>query len=502
MKPIGFIEGFLETAILKPETPALELIDLIDEPAGERAQWSYGQLLALIERYRGCFLGLGVQPGEPVLLQLPSGPDLIACVYALASMKAVFAPVSPKLTSYELAAIVDDFQPAGVVSDGESARQWKELAAAKSQQTRFVLSPGALPKVSSPMEPPSGNPIVSCHYTYKGMGHPLGALHRYDDYGCCIRAIATTFHDAFHATHLVGLPVYPIYGLTTGVLAPLATGGRLLLTHRIFEAGLVEMLERHQAGFACMVPMLLKKLTLQARRLKERGHTFRLNPNLQIMSGGSYLDAETAAAVKAALGIDVYQGYGLTETLPVTGTYRGNDKPGSLGVPFSGEIKVAIVDSGGREVPAGAAGEIAVHSRTLMEGYRGKPAETAQFLRDGWFHTGDLGFKDADGFLHFIGRRCAITKVASQMADLVEVENAIRTVPAIAGVRVTVIVRSEIGECLAASVIVRDGAHITERELKLTCKRLLSPHKTPREFRICERRPEELCTKSVVIADS
>src|SRR5262245_39835861 len=117
MKPSGFIEGFLETAIARPETPALELID---EQDGKQGQWTYGRLLELIETYRGGFLALDTQPEEPVLLQLPSGPELIACVYALASLKAIFVPVSPKLTSYELEAIYDDLRPAGIVSESES----------------------------------------------------------------------------------------------------------------------------------------------------------------------------------------------------------------------------------------------------------------------------------------------------------------------------------------------------------------------------------------------
>jgi long-chain acyl-CoA synthetase len=223
-----------------------------------------------------------------------------------------------------------------------------------------------------------------------------------------------------------------------------------------------------------------------ARRFADQGHNFRLHPKLQIISGGSYLEAEIATAIKATLGINVYQGYGLTETLPINGTYPGKDKPGSLGMPFSDEVQLAIVDSQGQEVRDGMAGEIAIRSRTLLEGYRGKPVETGQFLRDGWFYTGDLGFKDSEGFLHFVARRCGITKVASQMADLVEVEEAIRTIPAIADVRVTVTVRPEIGESLAASIILRDGAKLNERQVKVLCKKLLSPHKTPREFRIYE----------------
>jgi long-chain acyl-CoA synthetase len=479
MKSTGFIEGFLETARSKPQASALELID---EDAGGRREWSYGQMLEQIEQYRSGFLGLDIEPGEAVMLQLPSGPELIACLYALASIQAIFAPVSPHLTSHELAALLDDLRPVAIVSDPESLERWEALKSTRSQ-IRCVVSPDKLQGAGSPLEPPVGNPIVSCHYTYKGLGNPLGTLHRYDDYGSCIHAMTSTFDDARDATHLVGLPIYPIYGLSTGVLGPLATGCRVLITHRIFETGLIDVLERHQVAFACMVPMLLKKLAQNARRLADQGRAPRLHPGLQIISGGSYLNAEIAASIKATLGVSVFQGYGLTETLIVSATCRKHDKPGSLGVPLRDDIELAIVDSSGHPVPDTRAGEIAVRGASVMAGYYNNPAATARFLRDGWFHTGDLGFKDSDGFLHFVGRRCPIAKVASQMADLIEVEDVIRTIPAIADVRVTVAVRPEIGEALAASVIVREGFTLTERDLKRTCKQLLSPHKTPREFR-------------------
>src|SRR5262249_23721440 len=159
------------------------------------------------------------------------------------------APVSPRLTFHELGAIVADLEPAGVITESDSVEGWKRLLAEQKSTAQFVVCPETLPHSKSALQPPSGNPIISCHYTYKGLGYPLGALHRYEDYSWSNQAMAHAFPEARHATHLVGLPVYPIYGLTAGVLGPLSTAGRLLLTQRIFEIDVVELLERYQPDF-------------------------------------------------------------------------------------------------------------------------------------------------------------------------------------------------------------------------------------------------------------
>lgn len=481
----GFIETFVTAANDNPDLPALEIID---KPVAGQVRWTYGELLALMEQYRWTFLSQGIQAGDAVLLHLPSGTDFIACVYALASLSAVFAPVNPHLTPHELDVLVKDLQPVGIVTSMEHADLFAKAGA------RFVLLAGEKTKhaaersaASSPLTPPEGNPVVSCHYTYKGVGYPLGAGHRYHDYTQCVNAMKSAFPQPAGAVHLVALPIQAIYGLTAEVFGPLMNRAMMLVTNKVFDLDILGVLEGRQVGLICVVPFLLRSITSKARKRLEQSDPFRPHPNLQIVCGGSYLDPELAEEAKAVLGLDIYQGYGLTETLPVAGTFPGKHKHGSLGVPFSRAFEVAIFGPDGSETAPGVAGHIGVRTPTLMTEFRGRRTDTDKFLREGWFMTGDLGYKDEEGFLYFVGRSYALTKIAAQMVDLAEVETALASHPAVAEARVTVRKRPQTVESLTASVILHEEGAVTERDLRMSCRKLLSSYKVPREIRFCQR---------------
>jgi|GEM_PF-690107 Acyl-CoA synthetases (AMP-forming)/AMP-acid ligases II len=497
----GFISMFLNVARTTPDAPALTLLDA---DYAEQTRWSYRDLLLLMERYRKVFVSLGVQPGDPVALQLPSGPELIACVYALTSIGAIFAPVNPKPTRYELESILSDLKPAAVVTTPQLVRDCLGALSAVQTWPRFVLLTGALPKHlhrpkglhivaeteipagGSPLEPPSGNPVVSCHHTFKGLGYPLGVPHRYHDYTPCIAAFMERFPEEHGAPFLVGLPLHLIYSLTAGLFSPFSVGSHVLLSQKPHELDLIGTLEQYQVQMACLVPLLLKMLAARARNRIRQGRRLQFHPLFKIASGGSLMDRALAAEVCSATGVEVYQGYGLTETLPVLGTFPGRNKPGALGVPFSEVVEVAVFGQDGRAVSDGVAGELCVRGPSVTEGFWRRPEETSSFLRDGWFHTGDLAFRDEEGYFHYLGRSYPFAKIASQMVDLVEVEATLRRNPAVARAMVTVTRHADRGEGLAASVILKPGSQATAKELKDTCKKFLSPHKVPREFMIYE----------------
>ena len=492
---LGFLERFLGTAIEHPDLPALRLLD--DPPEG-RSSWTYGEFLELIERYRWAFEHLGVQPGDAVALVLPTGVDLAACVYALPSLGAIFTPIHPKLTAREMRLVLEDLGPAGIVSTAAVAEAHADILLAGQGSPRFLLSVddapagklrvealGALPPGSSSLVAPDGNPLVSCHYTYKGLGYPLGVAHRYRSYASCVAGMERNFPDAKRGVHLASLPFHSIYGLTAEILAPLSGENEVLITERVLD--ILDALERYRATLACVVPIVLRRMISSARARAEAGRPVQLNPRLRIASGGSYMDAALAAEAEEVLRVEVHQGYGLTETLPVAGTRPRKNKHGSLGLPFSKEIETTVVDSDGREVDAGVAGQIVVRGPTLLDSFWKRPAETERFLRNGWFQTGDLGFKDEDGFLFFLGRSGGVTKVAALMVDLAEVEAVLAEHPAVAQARVTVGQREELGEWLTAWVLLRQAAEASENHLRLHCRQALSTHKIPREFRICTR---------------
>jgi long-chain acyl-CoA synthetase len=488
----GFVAKLIQAAARSPEAPAIEMLDA---PHKETALWTYGEIAAHAERYRWVFQWLDVGPGDFVLVQLASGPDFVACMYALVSIGAVFTSVSPQLTAHELEVILADLKPAGVVVSSAGAAN---VASAKPD-TRFVLfTDGApagfamegpvrvfglaeIPAGTSRLEEPSGNPIATCQYTYKGLGYPLGVLHRYHDYTWCTAGIMNRYGKPERVRHLVGLPLYATFGLSVQLIAPMCLTGHLMITSSLFEINVVDVLARYQIYSTCIVPLLAKRLALSTRRKKRN---FQFHPNLRLVSGGSYMSPELVRELTDALGVECFQGYGMTETLPVTGTFPGRNVPGSIGIPLLDQFEIKVIDVDGAEVAAGVAGQIAYRGPTLMKGFLGKPELNERYQRDGWFLTGDVGYKDHDGFLYYLGRSFAFTKVAGQMVDLLEVERVLERYPGVTRARITAHQRPGIGETLMASVIAAGDAEIAESALRQWCLRFLSNYKCPREFRI------------------
>lgn len=485
----GFIERFFASVERAPEAVAFESAEGAGPPLG------YADLLALAERYRGAFRAFNVAPGDAVLLFLPSGPELAASFFALASLGAVSVPLHPKLTPYELRPIAGDARPVGLVAPAASlAAMTEALAAAGAPPLRFALAAAARPEAlsaeRSPLAPPPPGTVVSCHFTYKGLGYPLGALHRYEDYAVCLGALLERYPQEPGAAHLALLPLYPVYGLTSVLLLALAGGCRLVVAGgKVRDADLLELLERYRVHYTAFVPALFKRLVDRAHaRAAAGGPPLLLRRDLTIFTGGSFLDPAVAAQVADATGVEPQQGYGLSETLPVVSNGAGRSRRGTLGTPLLPAIRVSIRGADGREVAVpGQAGEIFVGGPTVMTGYLARPRETARFLRDGWMRTGDLGALDADGFLHFVGRSVPIAKIAAQMVDLVEVETVLRDHVAVADARATVVHDPERGEQLGVSVMLRKGAKVKLGELMDLCARKLSPFKVPRRIKVYQR---------------
>jgi len=511
----GFIEKLLEIHSKHPDLTAIQILE-----SGRTL--TYSQLVELIEKLKSVFISLNLYVGDRVVLQLPPCPEMIASFYALASLGIIAVPLSPGLTEYETLQILEDCKPLGIVAISGTRQFYPfqfvlEVENPLSSSGKMPLEPQKIQTVpqksltptpahtkffslvqlfnqlqdsspKTPLGPPCGNVHVSCHYTYKGLGYPLGALHRYHEYSACSAGMMQEFRQEVGAVHFVGLPIYPVYGLTACVLTPLAFGCKLILTNKTSELDLVTLLEEHQVQFATLVPFVLERL-IHGALIHKKSRALRFHPDLMLVSGGSYLEPALSATALEVLGHEPYQGYGLSETLPLTGNHPTAFQRGSLGVPLCKNTQIAIMGNDGQELPAGQGGEIAVRGPSIMEGYYGRPRETAKFFRKGWFHTGDLGILDETGFLQFLGRRIPITKIASQMVDLTEIEWVIQKHPEVARVRAIIRCDKKKGkEFVAASIVLKQGSKIGTTEIKQLCQQRLSSHKIPRSFKFFRQR--------------
>ncbi len=487
----GFLHRFVGFARQHPDAIAIQSLD-------EARTVSYAELNELAQQRCGVLAQQALPTGARVLLCLPPGIELVA--HYLATVGAGLVPVllNDKLTPSEFQALLQASAPALLVTTGALAQRhraaWSACAPLRALITvdalpegltagalRLIGLPDQTPKQQA-LRLPEDHDIVTIQYTYKGLGAPLGVAHRYGALNLSTSGLMKSLRPmGVGTTHLVGLPLYAVYGLVVLMLMPLSIGSTLLLTTTLSRRDIVDLLARHQVAFACVVPELVRLLNHQLGERQARGEAIpALHPDLMLYSGGSRLPLEVSEELARRLpGQQVLQGYGMTECLPVIlQSYVSANKPGALGQPIPG-ARLRVVDDESREVPAGAVGELWIGGPTVTAGYLDNAEATHQFFVDGWIRSGDLVSQDADGHIHFVGSRLRITKVRSQMVDLAEVEQVARELPSVRSARAHA-ERDPLGQTSILLSVVSDEPEPTQLMQHLAAR--LSAHKQPRQI--------------------
>ncbi|MFQ5348258.1 MAG: AMP-binding protein, partial [Rhodothalassiaceae bacterium] len=207
-------------------------------------------------------------------------------------------------------------------------------------------------------------------------------------------------------------------------------------------------------------------------------------------SGAAPLAKETRERWQELTGCPIYEGYGLTEgTCVITSSpLNAESRPGSVGVPIPG-TEIRIVDEAGRDLPPGEPGEIIVRGPQVMRGYRGRDAETAETVRDGWLHTGDIGFLDADGFLTIVDRKKDMLLVSGFNVYPAEIEAVLRAHPGVAEVAVVGAPDDRSGE-VPWAYVVRADPELDEKTLARHAAAQLTNYKRPRRHVFLDALPK------------
>jgi len=296
----------------------------------------------------------------------------------------------------------------------------------------------------------------------------------------CHRLFGTIEHDV----HLVALPLFHSFGQSVQLNAGFGAGATMVLLPRFDPNTALETMQREQVTFFAGVPTMYWAL---AGADPTKHDIAKIAGNLRIaVSGGAALPVEILERIDAMYGVRIREGYGLSETSPVaTFNHPGRPaKPGSIGQPVWG-VDVKLIDKDWHDVPDGEAGEIAIRGHNVMKGYLGRPDATAAAIRDGWFRTGDIGTRDADGYYAIVDRAKDMIVRGGFNVYPRELEEVMMTHPAVSLVAVVGVPHPSHGEEVKAFVIRQPDADVTEAELVAWCKENMAGYKYPRmvEFR-------------------
>jgi long-chain acyl-CoA synthetase len=208
------------------------------------------------------------------------------------------------------------------------------------------------------------------------------------------------------------------------------------------------------------------------------------------VSGGAALPVEVLRSFKETFGAEILEGYGLSETSPVASfNRRGNTRPGSIGLPIEG-VEMRVVDTEGKDVPPGEVGEIVIRGHNVMKGYRDRPDATAQAIKDGWFHSGDMARVDEDGFFFIVDRKKDLIIRGGFNVYPREIEEVLYEHPAVLEAAVIGLPHPTHGEEVGAAVVLRSGSQATADELREYVKERVAAYKYPRRVWLAESLPK------------
>jgi long-chain acyl-CoA synthetase len=471
-------------------------------------QSSYADLAVAVERLAAGLEALNIGVGDRIALLLPNCPPFVWGYYAAAQIGAVAVPVNPLLKPAELEYIWRDADVrlvitaapllAGVQSARRNLPNLRHVVCINGREelpdpalidaipgclTLPELLQGALPQAEQ--RSLDENTCAVIIYTSGTTGHPKGAMLSHRNLTRNIEQVQAALYFTAEDRFLTVLPLFHSFAATVCMNTALATGCASILLENFVPGRTLEAIEKHGATIFSGVPALFNAL-LQFS--PERAYD--LSRLRLFVSGGAPLPAATLEALERRFGIPVIEGDGPTECSPATSVnpLDGPRKVGSVGPPLPG-VEIAIFDEKDQTLPPGEIGEIVVRGDNVMLGYLNQPEATAEAMRSGWYHTGDLGYRDEDGYVYIVDRKKDMIITSGLNVYPREVEEVLYAHPAVADAAVIGLPDALRGEEVVAVVVRKPDAVVKERELMGFCRERLANYKAPRRVLFRESLP-------------
>jgi long-chain acyl-CoA synthetase len=469
----------------------------------EGGRLTYADLDALSDRFAAGLRASGVRPGDTVGLQLPNIPQFLIAYFGMLKAGCIGVPLNVLLKAPELAFCLGDAQARALVTWAGVADEAVKGAADAGVTTVYVTNTPGAPEITdghrfeellavepqtSPLESTDPSDTAVIVYTSGTTGTPKGAeLTHYQLY-MNADTPGRLFGIRDDDVVLVVLPLFHVFGLSSQLNVCVRFGATMSLVPRFDPAKVLEVMQRDGVTVFEGVPTMYVALLNHPQVGDYDLSRLRIG-----ISGGAPIPAEVLDAFEEKFGIVILEGYGLTETASTTtfNVSAEERKIYSVGKPIWG-VEVQIWDDEGRPLPAGSdhVGELVIRGVNTMRGYYRNPEATTEAFAGGWFHSGDLGYRDEDGFYFIVDRKKDLIIRGGYNVYPREVEEAFYTHPAVAGAAVIGVPDQRLGEEVKAFVELKPGAAATEQELIAHMKQRVAAYKYPRMVEIREDLPK------------
>lgn len=465
--------------------------------------FTYAEFDARVSRVARMLASHGVSKGDAVSLLMPNSAEYIVAYFACWKLGALAGPVNSLLKAHEMAYVISnseakallihsDFLPTvgsiraelpllkAVIPFDDEAHATRNLSDSK------VGAPGHA--IHLPCPPINSDDEAIIIYTSGTTGKPKGCVLTHGNVMANAKQISEWLGFSEHDRLLTVMPLFHMNAVSVTTMSALYAGGSTVVSPRFSASRFWQIVSDYQitsfGSVATMLSMLLSTYPDGVPRgLKTEQLRF-------AMCGSAPVPAEVLKRFEETFDCLVIEGYGLSEST-CRSTFNPPDerrRPGSCGLPIGNEMRV--VDDEDTEVPDGTLGEIVLRGDNILKGYYKNPEATAVSFRNGWFHTGDIGFRDADGFFYVVDRKTDLIIRGGENIYPREIDEVLYQHPAVA-IAATVGVPDRLyGEEVAAFIVTREGTSISEEELMSFCREKLADFKCPKTIRFVKEIPK------------
>ena len=481
---------------------------------------TFKELNGLVDKFGAALQNLGIEKGDRVAIYLPNIPQFVIAYYGTLRVGGVVVACSPLYKEREIGYILKDSGAKVIVAYDrlypfvQAVRSETKLIEVLTTSVRDYLPPAL--RLLSPLKGVKSYPcpgardmkelleetrgpqktvqidpkkdLALLQYTGGTTGIPKGAMLTH--YNLIVNTEQVRAWGVLHTgdIHLSVLPLFHIFGMTVAMNSPIYMRSTMVMLPDPRDIpGVIKAIEKYRPAIFCGVPTMYIALINTPDIEKHNLRSIKL-----CISGASALPLEVQRKFEALTGGRLVEGYGLTETSPVSHVNPLDEprknRPGSIGIPVSDtEAKVVDLESGEHDLPPGKAGELVIRGPQVMMGYWNKPEDNKVAIRDGWFHTGDIATMAPDGYFSIVDRKKDMIDVSGFKVWPREVEETLFEHPAVQEAAVVGVPDARSGEAVKAFVVLKkeNEGKVTGEELSKFCKEKIASFKAPKfvEFR-------------------
>lgn len=477
-------------------------------------RFTYGQLNALANRVANALVEMEIGHGDKVALVCPNLPFFPIVYYGILKVGAAVVPLNVLFKPREIAYHLGDSDAKAVfVFEGTT-----DLPLAQTVKEAFDAVEACRHLIVMTIDPLSACPFENCLtlteitedkseefetfptkpedtcailYTSGTTGQPKGAELTHLNLMTNVTATYSIhlpvldFTDGEQKTCLITLPLFHTTGQTVQMNTNMYAGNRSVLLPRFEPKAALEAMEKEKVNFWIGVPTMYWAIL---KYVEETGFDVRkVSEHMKVpTSGGAPMPVEVMKDFERFFGLRILEGYGLSETSPLAcfNHFEKPSKPGTVGQPIFG-VDVRCFDENDVEVPRGVRGEVVIRGPNVMKGYYKRPQATAEAFRNGWFHTGDIGIMDDEGYLAIVDRKKDMILRGGYNIYPRELEEVIMTHEAVSLCAIVGVPDERLGEEVKAFVVLKQGVKLAEKEFIDWCREQFAANKYPRyvEFR-------------------